>query len=457
MKKLELKAITDTLPSLAITNIKNVVDNATEQIIDQKLLHFDGDTPFILHQGRYVQLTPKEAKTCIRQALPRHIRSKVSSSQINEIFERCLDCLDLQIDMDANYLRGEYVVNTLDGLYDIKAQRIVEQVGGYIPDYVLDFRYRPRSKISHAPNFEKFINMSSGMQQLTILLQVIGSCLSSLQRCRAIFFLIGEGGTGKSTLLDVIESIFPEGMIAHEPLHHIGTEQAKAHYRGKRLNIGRDTKRGIIGNEESIKNLASNEWTTSRELYQCSVDYIPRLKFIYASNHFPQFANPDDALFDRMVIITFPNKLPPESKDPDFKEKLLAERDVIFSLALDSLSELISHNYRYDMGDLAKEKLAHQRLLLHNVEEFASEMLEFTAEGRISSKALVSSYEDWCLENQIPPLAKEELFDHLTTAHPEVKRSKVGPSDHRRCGFKGIQIRSAHATDVSNTSTAKEG
>lgn len=446
-----LREITENLPELPVTNEKNVVNSATSAIITEQRLCFDGDTAYLGYNGQLYMLTDKIAATYIRGLLPRHLQSKVSRSQIREIYERCRDCLDLQIDMDSNYLRGEYVVNTLDGLYDIKSQSIVQHVDSYIPDYVLDFHYRPRSRITEAPSFEKFVHMSVGMQQLKILLQVIGSCISSLQHCRAIFFLIGEGGTGKSTLLDVIESIFPEGVVAHEPLHSIGSEQAKAHYRGKRLNIGRDTKKGLIGNEESLKNLASNEWTTSRELYQCSVDYIPRLKFIYASNGFPRFRNPDDALYDRMVIVMFPNKLDEMARDTDLKKKLLSERDIIFSLALDSLSELIKQNYKYELGELAQQKLSHHRLLLHNVEEFAAEKLEFSTDGRISSKELADLYADWCQENQIPPLGKEELFDQLTTAHPEVKRGKVGPRDNRRCGFKGIQIRSAHASDAITT------
>ena len=78
MNFLDLKALADALPPLAITDAKHVVDSATEQIIETKLLYFDGNMPYVLQDGRFVQLAPKEAKTCIRQLLPRNIRSKVS-------------------------------------------------------------------------------------------------------------------------------------------------------------------------------------------------------------------------------------------------------------------------------------------------------------------------------------------------------------------------------------------
>ena len=221
----------------------------------------------------------------------------------------------------------------------------------------------------------------------------------------------------------------------------MGNEQAKAHYKGKRVNIGRDTTARAIGDEESFKNLTSNEWTTSRELYQCSEDYIPTLKFIFASNHPIRFKHLDDAILDRMVIVFFPNTIPDDEKELNLREKLEKEKDVIFSLCLDSLKQLVNSNYTYQMGDVAQEYIYHQRMLLHSVENFIGEKLDIRPEGSISSAELNKFYISWCQDNSIPPLDKMELFEKLALYHPEIKRAKIGPSYKRVWGFKGVAYR----------------
>lgn len=454
MKLNKLKAYSSALGKIPIPDRRKALQTITSEISRRRILTFENEVPYIWHDGQRIRITDSEAKMIIFDLFPDDVVSDVDVSEVNEILERCRKMISLQIDTFSSQQKGEFYVNTLDGLYDIHKQRIVPMVDDFEPDNRLNFHYKPKCKISDAPVFEKFVNMSIGMKQLTILLQVLGSCISSLMHCRAIFLMVGIGGSGKSTILEVLESIFPEDLVVHEPLHNIGNQQAKARYRGKRINIGRDTTAKPIGDEESIKNLASCEWTSSRELYKTSVDYIPVLKFIYASNHFPQFKHPDDALLDRLVFVVFPNTIPESEKDPLLKEKLLAERDVIFSMALDSLKGLIDSNYHYEMGAEAQAYLTQQRLMLHSVEAFIAENLEFSPGRYITSKDLCSFYEGWCHDNAITPLGKSALFDKLSLLHPEIKHAKVGPENGRKCGFIGVALKAYAA--FSQVASKKE-
>lgn len=446
----DMKMLIQKLPKIAAPDPKTRVETITEALTDARIILFDGESPCTFHNGQRYNLKDDEARVWIRNLLAGELKKETSTAQIKEIYARCKDNLDLQLDTTDNAIAGEYCINTLDGLLDLTQQRIVEKVEGYIPDYQLDFHYRPRCSLDNAPTFAKFIRMSLGIQQELIVLQVLGSCISSLLHCRAIFLLVGKGGTGKSTFLDLLEAVIPPGMVSHEPLHRIGSEQAKAHYRGRRLNIGRDTRADAIGDEESIKNLASCEWTTSRELYQCSRDFVPTLKFIYASNHFPQFKHVDDALLDRLVIITFSEDLREEDKDTELLKKLLDEKDIIFSLACDALLDLISNNFHYAMGEKAQAHITQQRHMLHSVDDFFEEALKLDVNGSITSKQMFGTYKGWCAANEIKAVSSHDFINTITLNHPTVKYGKVGPNYHRLNGFKGVCLKNV-STDEDDS------
>ena len=425
-----------------LANDKNAVERLAKEIVIRRLILFDDTTPYIRQPLYYQVIKEDEALKLLPNFLTLDDRLALSSSLFSGCYKRIRSTSELQIDVTERFYEGEKVINLLNGVYSVESHRMDENRDKYCFNYVLNFNYIPHSKLSQAPVFEKFVRTSLGMEQYDCLLQTIGYCLSSLQKGRKAFFLIGEGSTGKSTLLDLIESVVPKNLVAHEPLKDMATEQAKSHYRGRRLNISRDSSAEKIGHCESFKSLVSNEWTTSRELYQCSQDFVPTLKFLFGSNHPITFKHLDDAILDRLVLLLFHKKIKNEDRDLHLKEHLLAEKDVIFSLCIDSLQELIADEYTFHMSDEAESYIANQRLMLHSTEQFLMDRMDIRSDGVISSSDLNRLYQVWCQDNLVTPLDKSTFLEKVILFHPDIKRAKIGPSTKRVWGYKGIAIKS---------------
>ena len=93
------------------------------------------------------------------------------------------------------------------------------------------------------------------------------------------------------------------------------------------------------------------------------------------------------------------------------------------------------------MGKQALNYLANQRSQLHSAEDYIYEELDFTSEGKVAAMELYSHYKEWCSANSVTLLGKQTFYDKLRLLHPEVIYGKIGPSNNRRNGFKGVKLK----------------
>lgn len=438
-----ISLIVKNVDKLKIVNFDDAATEITEFIISRKILFFDNRTPVVKLKDYYNRIADDDAEALIVTLLDEKSRLSVSSSQIKEAVKRVRYAPQIQIDLYSDFMAAQQYVNVLNGAYDIFQQKTVSLCGQYKFDYVLNFNYQSHCSLSGAPNFEKFVKTSIGMEQYTCLMRIIGYCLSSLTKGRKAFVFYGAGKTGKSTLLNIIESVIPEGLVSHEPFYTMSGERAKSHYLGKRLNISRETSVKINRNEESFKSLISNEYTTGSEKFEKSKDFIPTLSFLFAGNTDLQFSALDDEILDRLVYIMFTRKIKAEDIDLDLEEKLMKERDIIFSLALDSLKELITDKYDFRMSDSAEAHIRHKRMMIHSAESFLDDKAEIKKGSSVSSAALYGVYCEFCSRNGIKPIGRNKFYERVKNYDPLIEYGRVPDGSdtvNTVNGFKNLRL-----------------
>lgn len=357
---------------------------------------------------------------------------------------------ELQLDLISEFWKGQMLVNLSHGVYDILRQELVPVRGEFEFDYVINIRYRPRCKLDDAPNFKHYIETSVSYDQLECLLRVLGYCISSLTKGRKAFVFYGIGRTGKSTILSVLEAAIGSNLVSHEPFHTMSGERAKAHYEGKRCNISRETSTRPNRNEESFKSLVSCEFTTGSEKYEKQRDFVATLSFVFVGNSDVEFTFMDDAILDRLVYLIFNKTIPEDEIDLDLEEKLLAEKDVIFSLALDSLKRLIMDKYDFKMSPIAQEHIKHRRYLIHSAESFLDEKCKLSENGRVSKVVLYAAYTVFCKANTLKPESRNRFYDKVRNYDASITDGRVPDSTGNGVqGFRGISFigRECQATD----------
>lgn len=426
---------------IAVADPDNAVEAIANAVLRIELLFFDNLTPIIKLPMHYQRIGNIEVEALIFNLLDSKAQILVSNLQIKEVIKRIRFAPQLQISLSDDFWRGQKYVNLISGVYDIMQQELVPVRSEYKFDYLINIRYIAHCRLENAPTFKHYIETSVGMEQYECLMRVLGYCLSSLTKGRKAFVFYGIGRTGKSTILNVIESVIGEGLVSHEPFHTMSNERSKAHYEGKRINISRETSTKVNRNEESFKSLISCEYITGSEKFERQRDFIATLSFIFAGNTDLEFSNTDDAILDRLVYIMFTHKIPEDEIDLDLEEKLLAEKDVIFSLALDSLKGLIRDKYDFKMAPIAEEHIKHRRFLIHSAESFLAEKCKLSETGKVSKVTLYDAYIGFCKANALKPEGRNTFYDKVRNYNASITDGRVPDSSGNSVqGFHGISL-----------------
>lgn len=426
---------------IQVADPDHAADEIVPGIIKSGILFYDNRTPVIKMPLHYQRLNSVEEEALIYNLLDDKSKCFVPNKEIKEAAKRLRFMPELQIDLMEEFWKGQSMVNLVHGVYDIMKQRILPVRNEYKFDYFINIRYKPHCTLEDAPAFKHYIETSVGEEQYECLMRVLGYCISSLTKGRKAFVCYGIGRTGKSTILNVLEAVIGGGLVSHEPFHTMSGERAKAHYEGKRVNISRETSTKPNRNEESFKSLISCEFTTGSEKYEKQKDFVATLSFVFAGNSDIDFTFMDDAILDRLVYIIFNRTIPEDEIDLDLEEKLLGEKDVIFSLALDSLKGLIEDKYDFKMAPIAEEHIKHRRYLIHSAESFIAEKCKISDEGKVSKVALYAAYIAFCKANALKPEGRNTFYDKVRNYDASITDGRAPDSAGNSVqGFHGISL-----------------
>ena len=105
--------------------------------------------------------------------------------------------------------------------------------------------------------------------------------------------------------------------------------------RGARFVASIETEQGRRWNESKVKAITGGDKVSARFMRQDFFEDIPQFKLVIAGNHKPSIRNVDEAMKRRLHLIPFTVTVPPEKRDGQLTERLLAERDGILAWAVD--------------------------------------------------------------------------------------------------------------------------
>lgn len=429
------------VPKISVTDPDHAADEIVEGVLKRELLFFDNRRPIIKMPLHYQRISPDDAEALIFNLLDKKARIVVPNKQIKEALKHLCYMPEIQPDLTDEFWKGQMYINLAHGVYDIMKQELVPMRNELVFDYYINIRYIPHCRLEDAPVFKKYVESSVGIEQYECLMRVLGYCLSSLTKGRKAFVFYGIGRTGKSTMLNVLEAVIGGGLVSHEAFHTMSGERAKAHYEGKRVNISRETSTKVNRNEESFKSLISCEFTTGSEKFEKQRDFVSTASFVFAGNTDLEFAHMDDAILDRLVYIMFTREIPENEIDLDLEEKLLAEKDVIFSIALDSLKGLIRDKYDFKMASIAEEHIKHRRYLIHSAESFLTEKCKLSETGRVSKVALYDAYTIFCKANALKPDGRNSFYERVRNFDASITDGRAPDSSGNSVqGFHGISL-----------------
>ena len=229
-----------------------------------------------------------------------------------------------------------WLLNTPDGVVDLKTGRMRPHE-----------RADRMTKITTAtpsgdcPTWRQFIDeVTGGDKELQSYLQrMVGYALTGSTQEHALFFLYGTGANGKSVFVNTLATILGD-YATNAPMDSFMETRTDRHptdmagLRGARFVAAIETEQGKRWAESKLKNLTGGDKISARFMRQDFFEFFPQFKLFVAGNHKPAIRNIDEAMKRRLHLIPFTITVPPERRDKNLQQKLLAERDGILAWAV---------------------------------------------------------------------------------------------------------------------------
>lgn len=261
-------------------------------------------------------------------------------------------------------------------------------------------------KDAKCPTWDKFLMQifNNDFQLIHFVQKAMGYSLSGDVKEQCLFILWGTGANGKSTFLNTLQTLFGDYACSTgtETFMKKTSEQSNdlARLKGIRLVTTTEVEQGKALSESLIKQITGGDEITARFLYGEFFSFKPTFKIYMATNHKPKIRGADNGIWRRIKMIPFTVTIPPEQRDNDLGNKLLAENSGILNWLIEGFKMWKKEGLKNE-PDAIKEANEEYRFDMDSVGTFIADCfsVDATDKWRVHTKIMYDTYLKWCQKN----------------------------------------------------------
>lgn len=332
-----------------------------------------------------------------RKALIKHAMKCEAIARLKAMIELAQTEESIPVSMDA-LDRDPWALNVLNGTLDLRTGELRPHDPADLMTRLVPVDYDP---LEDCPTFLTYLtHIMAGKTDLVQFLQrAIGYSLTGLTVERCMFILWGGGKNGKSTLLDTLLELLADHASRVNTDTLMATKYASipndiAALKGMRFVFASEGEQGRRLAEAKIKDITGGDTISARFMRAEWFSFRPEFKIWLGTNHKPEVHDTSDAIWDRIRLVPFNVRIPPEEQDKTLKDRLLKEGSGILAWAVEGClawqrdglqepAEVIDATQQYRSAEDV-------------IGRFLGERCEFHQHASVTKKALYGAYKSWC-------------------------------------------------------------
>lgn len=340
---------------------------------------------------------------------------------------------DYQFDLQPTLL------NCQNGVVDLETGKLHQHSPSFMMTRITNASYNPEAKCQFWLDFLNVI--FEGNEELIRFVQKsLGYSITGDRSERCIFIAWGTGMNGKSTLLESVHQVVGDYMLK-TPSDTILSSKTQ----GIPNDVAHLARRRIVYCSES----SSQRWLSESRVKELTGDNVMRARFLYGewhdvfitfkiwlmTNNKPRLSPNDEAIWDRIRLVPFNVRIPPDKRMPITKIRELVKEES--SGILNWLIEGYKMWREEGIGTCTVVADATRQYRVENdpVERFIEEMCQVVQDGREKGETLFKAYDQWAKDFNEIPLRRQDFYRSL-----ELKGfQKI--TMHGHCtGWRGIRL-----------------
>ncbi|MDK9844508.1 phage/plasmid primase, P4 family [Staphylococcus equorum] len=366
--------------------------------------------------------------------------------QVDEVYKR------LMIDL-IEQERGQAFPIVFKNGYLEDGQFIFTDDLPFSPHFI-NRRYNPSAKPVKAVD-EYLDHISQGDEGyrkyiIEMLGYIFNTNLDFKERKGKVFFIVGDGGSGKGTLLKLISLLLGAENVSNVSIHEFEDGRRTTIMIGKLANLGDDIEDQPINAPvmKTLKNMATADTVNIRKLYKESESTIISATGVYTSNHILRSFEKGESFKRRVVWLPLTKKL--QNKSSQFHKDLRSKEalDYLTALAIESLNKL------YETELFSESETIHEfNKGYHEANNTAVAYLKELNYYDILGFTLKEIYQDymrWCWDNSLAEMPIAQLSQEVKRIFDvELRGFKINVNGE----YKGNLVRSRSIRDREERKT----
>ena len=211
---------------------------------------------------------------------------------------------------------------------------------------VIPHEYKPDAEID---KIEDFMHQIVRDDDVPLIQEMFGYSLFRGYPISRAFMLVGDGGNGKSTLLNLLQKFLSEDSVSNISLHDLENNRFRgAELYGKLANIYADLPDRALNKSSMLKTLTGGDRISVERKNQDPFEFVNHAKLIFSANQMPKSSEMTEAIIRRWIIIEFPYDFEngDVEKDPNILEKITTEEEMsgLINWALEGLQRILEED-----------------------------------------------------------------------------------------------------------------
>lgn len=315
-----------------------------------------------------------EERLIIRQLFSDDQQSILSNSIASNIADWLRTHPRLQVDFDEK--KDKYSVNMRNGTLELLTGNFRKTEKKDYHTTFLNASYIKSKR--HSEIFESFCERvfdKEKLEQKKLLLeQMIGYTVSHDYDAKKALFMIGPSNCGKSVILRFLQEVIGADFVSTLSMANLSDRFSKAELFGKTANLSGEIPMESISSKayDTFKGVVGGDLIFAERKGKDPFSFKFTGTLVFAGNVLPTFSSVDgsEALISRMTLLVFNKEVEKTQRDIEMERKLLDDKDIIISHALDRLKSLLSSKYQFALGQDEINALENYRDATNSVASF---------------------------------------------------------------------------------------
>lgn len=380
-----------------------------EYLKEENDLFVLGGTPYLYEEGVFIpDDTGAKLKTMIRKLIyPEFIKS----TTIKRIYELFITAAELEVTFEDVNQFPAWWINFRNGFYDPKTGRMEPHKAEYRAINQIPHNFNPDAMPQGADVEEWLQFICPAADDREMLLQFAGYALTLDVSQQKFLVLNGEGGSGKSTVIRMIESMTGSQNVSNISLTELQQRFASYGLMGKLLNSCADLEIAALEDTSTLKKCLGEDTLRGERKGHDAISFKSYAKLIFSTNELPLVkAEKTNGFYRRLLVL--PMNRVPEKKRADLFEVLSGQLDYFIRLSVEALRRM------YQSGIMTESRSSvaavnQLRCDSDTVQAFLEEETSRKDGERVERGALFVKYDNYCRDMDRTALSRNNFYKSL--------------------------------------------